>query len=131
MDEFDVAAFREAYPEFNDTAKFPDSMISGWATVAQLQVRCRRWKSQYNLGVNLYIAHEITLESQQQAAATAGGSPAGPSGIVNSKTVGSVTVAYDTASAVEKDAGHWNLTMYGRQFIRLARMFGAGPVQLG
>lgn len=131
MGTFDVQAFREAYPEFNDTAKYPDAMISSWAALAQAMVNPCRWRSQTALGVNLYVAHEITLQSQQAQAANAGGSPAGPSGVVNSKTVGSVTVAYDTASAVEKDAGWWNLTLYGRQFIRLARIFGSGPVQLG
>lgn len=129
MNEFSLTAFREAYPEFNDADKYPDAMIESWAAVAQLQVSSTRWKSQYLLGVNLYVAHEITLQAQQQASAGAGGAPSGPSGMVNSKTVGSVTVAFDTASAAEKDAGHWNLTMYGRQFIRLARIFGAGPVQ--
>jgi len=29
------------------------------------------------------------------------------------------------------NAGHWNLTVYGTRFIRFAKMFGAGPIQIG
>lgn len=81
-------------------------------------------------GVKLYVAHEITLAAQNQKAAATGGSPGQSGGIANSKTVGSVSVGYDTTSTAEKDAGWWNLTNYGKQFIRLARIFGAGAIQL-
>jgi hypothetical protein len=72
----------------------------------------------------------VTLAAQNQKAGVIGGVPGGNSGPASSKTVGSVTVAYDTAQTAEKDAGYWNLTTYGKQFIRLARMFGAGCIQL-
>jgi hypothetical protein len=50
-------------------------------------------------------------------------------GMVARKTVDKVSVTYDTASAMEEDAGHWNLTVYGTRFIRLARMVGTGGMQ--
>jgi hypothetical protein len=127
---FVVSDFRKAYPEFNDLGKYPDGLITGWATVATAMVNSCFWRSMTALGINLYVAHEITLEVQSQAAANVGGTPGGQSGPVNSKMVGSVTVSYDTAQAVEKDAGHWGLTVYGKQFLRLARTFGAGGIQL-
>ena len=94
------------------------------------QVDCRVWKNETQLGINLYVAHEITLEAQSIASAKVGGVPGQQAGQANTKTVGSVTIGYDSVSASERDAGWWNLTTYGKQFIRLARIFGVGAVQL-
>ena len=127
---FTVAAFRAAYPEFSNSEVYSDTLILGWATIAQAMVNCQYWRSQTQLGVYLYTAHEITLEAQSMAAAKIGGVPGGQTGVVNNKTVGSVSVGYDTQQVAEKDAGFWNATIYGKQFIHLARIFGARAVQL-
>lgn len=127
---FDVAGFRKSYPEFSDTGRFTDGMINNWATIATALVNPSAWGTQVGLGINLYVAHEITLQAQSVATAALGGTPGQQSGPVNSKTVGSVTAAYDTQQIAEKDAGHWNATMYGKQFLRLSRIFGAGAIQL-
>lgn len=124
------ANFRAAFPEFNDTAKYPDAMLGFWSMFAVAQVNENRWGSQALVGVYLYTAHEITLAAQNQKSGVIGGTPGTVSGPANSKTVGSVTVAYDTQQTAEKDAGYWNLTTYGKQFYRLSRTFGAGCVQL-
>lgn len=124
------ADFRAAFPEFADIVRYPDAQINFWAALAEAQVNCNRWGTQTQTGQYLYVAHEITLAASNQKTGIIGGTPGGTSGPVNSKTVGSVTAAYDTAQAAEKDAGYWNLTTYGKQFIRLARLFGAGAVQL-
>ena len=105
-------------------------MVEFWATFAEVQVRECVWKSQWQMGVQLFVAHEITLAAQNAKAAQVGGSPGQQGGIANSKTVGGVSVGYDSTSSSEKDAGYWNLTTYGKQFIRFARMFGAGAIQL-
>jgi hypothetical protein len=127
---FDIAAFRTAFPEFANTELYPTQMIEFWAGLAQLQVSTAIWKLAWTQGVSLYVAHEITLAAQNQKASAVGGVPGVQGGIANTKTVGTVTVGYDTTSTAEKDAGYWNLTNYGKQFIRLARIFGAGAVQL-
>lgn len=127
---FTPGAFRLAFPEFEDTAKYPDALLSGWGAVAAQFVDSRRWRSNADLGVNLYVAHEITLQAQSLATSAVGGIPGNQSGPVNTKTVGSVTVGYDTAQSAEKDGGWWNLTVYGKQFYRLARMYGVGAIQL-
>jgi hypothetical protein len=127
---FENLAFREAFPEFADIAKYPDAMISFWASLAEAQVNPKRWKNQTLTGIQLYVAHEITVASQNLRAGSIGGTPGASAGPVNSKTVGSVTASYDTAQIAERDGGYWNLTNYGRQFLRLARIFGSGAVQL-
>lgn len=126
----DIPAFRAAFPEFADTVKYTTESITFWATIAEAQVRKQRWCNLWTQGVMLYVAHEIVLASQNVNAAKVGGSPGQQGGIANSKTVGSMSVAYDSANSSEKDAGWWNLTNYGKQFIHLARIAGAGPIQL-
>lgn len=126
---FTIATFRSSFPEFADTVKYPDPMVTMWSTLAIAQVNAVLWDTQADLGVMLYTAHEIVLAAQSQAAGVIGGTP-GSQGVINSKTVGSVTVGYDTQQTAEKDAGYWNQTTYGRQFFRLANIFGAGCIQL-
>lgn len=126
----DIPAFRTAFPEFADTTVYPTTQITFWAALAEKLVRPCIWGNVAAQGVQLYVAHEITLAAQNAKASQVGGAPGISGGIANTKTVGSVTVGYDTQSTAEKDAGYWNLTNYGKQFIRLARIFGAGAVQL-
>lgn len=126
----DLTQFRLDFPEFSDTAKYPDSQLTFWSTVAEAQVNECAWGSMKPFGVKLYVAHEITLAAQNTKAAAVGGTPGQSGGIANNKTVGSVTVGYDSSTTTEKDAGWWNLTNYGKQFIRLARMYGAWAIQL-
>ena len=127
---FEVGAFRASFPEFTDTIAYPDDMINFWSGFAVIQVSQCVWKSAWLQGVSLYTAHEITLARQNLKASGSGGTPGTSGGIANTKTVGSATVGYDTVSSAEKDGGYWNLTNYGKQFLRLARIFGAGAIQL-
>lgn len=126
----DIGAFRTAFTEFADKNVYPDTMITFWAGLAEQLVLPCVWKTCYTQGVQLYVAHEITLAAQNAKAAGNGGVPGTSGGVPNNKTVGSVTVGYDSNVTSEKDAGYWNLTNYGKQFIRLVRIFGAGAFQL-
>jgi hypothetical protein len=51
-------------------------------------------------------------------------------GPVASKSIDKVSVSYDTAAAAMKDAGDFNLTTYGVRYLRIAKMMGAGGLQL-
>jgi len=126
----DIPAFRLAFPEFADTTVYTTAQITFWAGLAEQLVLPSVWGTCYDQGIQLYVAHEITLAAQNAKAAASGGVPGTSGGVANTKTVGSVTVGYDSQATSEKDAGWWNLTNYGRQFIRLARIFGAAAIQL-
>lgn len=128
--QLDIPTFRAEFPEFSDTTVYPNAQITFWAGVAEKQVNRQVWCDEWTVGVSLYVAHEITLAAQNKKAAAVGGVPGTSGGIANSKTVGSVSVGYDSSTTTEKDAGYWNLTNYGKQLIRLARLFGAGCIQL-
>lgn len=135
-----VTNFRTDYPEFGSVSKFPDSAVTYWLGIAKLMLTTR-WDdtpaeagapTQLYYGTELFVAHNLVLEAQARKNAAKGGTPGvGNAGPVSSKSVGPVSISYDTASAIELDAGHWNLTVYGTRFIQLARMMGAGPLQIG
>lgn len=126
----DIEQFRLNFPEFSDVTRYPDSQIDFWSCIAMAQVNACVWGAMYWKGVQLYTAHEIALAAQNAQTAASGGVPGTGGGIASSKTVGSVSVSYDPNTTTEKDAGWWNLTNYGKQFYRLAMMFGAGAIQL-
>lgn len=125
----DVPTFRTHFPEFTQ-ALYPDTMVSFWAGIAEKMVLEKRWCDMWSTGVELFVAHNLVLAKANTDATTVGGLPGQTSGPTNSKTVGSASISYDTNAGLEKDAGHWNLTSYGKQFIHLARMFGAGAYQI-
>lgn len=125
-----IADFRDEFPEFSDDAIYPDAQLTFWAGIAEQQVVQCIWNDMYSFGVKLYVAHEITLAAQNVKVASIGGEPGKDGGVPTQKAVGAVSVTYDAVSTAEKDAGWWNTTRYGQQFIRLARLFGAGAIQL-
>lgn len=127
---FEIQPFRVNFPEFNSAEKYPTPTIEFWAGLGELLVRSSIWGNAWNQGMSLYVAHQLVLAQQNQQAASLGGTPGQQGGIANNKTVGSATIGYDATTATEKDAGFWNLTNYGKQFIRLARIFGTRPIQL-
>jgi len=125
-----VATFRADFTEFANTTNYPDSMITFWLTYAARLVDETRWGDCYDLGVELFVAHNIVLERDAVRRAAAGATPGQASGPLASKTVDKVSISYDTASAMEPGAGHWNLTVYGQRYARMVQMFGAGGIQL-
>jgi Protein of unknown function (DUF4054) len=88
-------------------------------------------KNLLDFGCELYIAHNLALERQASDAAEVEAVPGTVGGAIVSRTVNGVTISYDASSGIEKDAGHWNLTTYGRRLIRLMNIVGAVPIQIG
>lgn len=126
-----AAQLRTDFPEFADTTLYPDSGINFWLNIAGNMLNASRFGNLLDVGTELFTAHNIVLERQAQAAALNGAPPGIQQGPISSKGVDKVSISYDTQAAIELEAGHWNLTVYGTRFIKLARMFGAGPVQIG
>lgn len=125
----DTARFRTDFPEFSSTTMFPDSQVTFWGDIAEELVAVDRFGNLRVQAVELFAAHSLVLAAQSQSASATGAIPSGNAGAVSSKAVGSTNLSYDS-SAMELNAGHWNQTTYGRQYIRLARLMGAGCVQL-
>lgn len=128
---FDIAQFRQHFPEFGDTVRYPDPQIEFWSSIGEICLIEDRWKTLYAQGMELFVAHNITMATQNLDVADAGGDPgSAASGPVQSKTVGSVSKSYDSQAIAEQNAGQWNATSYGRTLIRLARMIGVGAHQV-
>lgn len=125
-----LTIFRNHFPEFTNTTNWTDGQINFYLALADKMLLENRWNDIKPYGVELFVAHNIVLAKSSFDSSNAGGLPGMLSGPTNSKAVGSVSISYDTQAGIEKDAGHWNLTTYGKQFIHLARMMGAGAVQL-
>jgi hypothetical protein len=132
LDQLTVAPtlteFRDEMPAFADSAKYTDAMIAPYLALASVAVNARRWGQFYRTGIKLMIAHYLALDAAQAAGR---GSGLGGFGILSSKSVGPASVSYDTQSGTELNAGHWNLTLYGRRYISLVRLVGMGGVQIG
>lgn len=126
----DVAKFRNDFPEFADAARYTPTSINFWAGIGEKVVSQDRWGDLYNQGLELFTAHNIVLAAGNKTAAATGAVPGQANGVVSAKKVGDVGINYDNTTALELNAGHWNQTTYGRQYIRLARLLGQGCYQL-
>lgn len=114
-------AFKDDFPEFVNT---PDSQVSFWLGIASQLVVAEAWGDLVVHGRELFAAHNIAIQTRNINAANFGGEPGFGTGAETSKSVGPVSVSYDQSIGSSLDAGHWNLTVYGRQFVYLARLVG-------
>jgi len=121
---------RSDFPEFNDPTRYPDSLIQTWLTVAASLVNADRWVELTNIGIELVTAHHLVLSVRDQTAATVGGVPGIMTGPTSAKAVDKVSTSYNTGAAALDGGGFWNLTSYGVRYLSLARMFGAGGLQI-
>lgn len=126
----DLTTFRTNFPEFANTTTFPDAIFAVWSGIGAQVISQDRWGDLYDTAVYLFTAHNLVLAGGNVAEVAAGGLPGGKGGAQSQKSVGSVSVNYDTPSSMELNAGHWNQTIYGRQYIQLARLMGGGCRQL-
>lgn len=124
-------AFRLMMPEFADTDKYSDPILTQYLIIATAALNSNIWLDFLLLGIANYTAHFLVMQARAQADSNAGGIPGEGGGIVVSKSVGSVSKSYDTGGAAELDGGFWNQTQYGRIFLNFARMVGKGGVVVG
>jgi len=126
-----VDTFRKSFPEFGNTTLFPDTAVTYWLEQAVIMLNETRWQRMYDSGIQMFLAHNLVLEKQAWDAANVRGDPGINTGPVAAKGVGPATIAYSTMDACLPNADHWNLTIYGTRFLRMARYAGAGPLQIG
>lgn len=138
-----AATFRADFTEFASASSYPTSAINYYLALAGLLLNQNRWgvpaptatsppTALIDFATELFVAHHIVLEYQAQLAARNGAPPGtAAGGPVSGKSVGPISVNYDTGSATYENAGFYNLTFYGTRFWNLVEMAGAGPVQFG
>jgi len=126
----DTCEFKKVFPEFVDDEKYSPSQIEYWGSIADLRLNADRWGDLITHGKYLFIAHNIALSAQAVAAANKGASVLQSTGLISNKSVGDVSIGYDTGASNEENGGNYNLTRYGRELLRLARIVGIGGAQL-
>lgn len=124
-----VAQFTTDFPEFSNATTYLATTIQFWITVAASQVNPQRWQGLTGQGQELLTAHYVSLAAKDQAAAARGVVP-GQVGVLSSKAAGPVSGSYDTTLGALEDGGELNTTTYGRRYLRLLRMMGAGGMQV-
>ncbi len=124
-----VGQFRANWPEFTNTTQFPDLIIQNWLTFAYSVLPACRWGAQQDMGASLYAAHMVTRQALAMAEGSNGQPPGLSPGVIASKTVGELSIAYNVEAA-NPQSSFWNTTIYGQQFSHISRMIGAGALTL-
>jgi len=122
---FDAAIFVTHFPEFADGDVYTSALITFWSGVADKMLNVDRWDDLLDTGLELLTAHFLTL-AVQNADDAANGSIPGSTGMVSSESIGPLSSSYDNSAIAEINAGDYNASRYGRQFIRMARIVGMG-----
>lgn len=126
-----AAQFRTLLPAFSDSSVYTDDTLNINLTLTASMLDVNRWADWRPLGMALMVAHFMSLDERENRIAKRGGVPGtGSVGILSSKSIGSVSAGYDVSAGTELNAGHWNMTSYGRRYIHMARLVGAGGVQV-
>lgn len=131
MSSVTIDTFRTKLPLFEDSNVYDDITLQFWLDAADLFVGEQRWGDVRPLGIQMYVAHMITVDALMAKEVAMGGIGGLRGGMVTSESGDSVSVSYDLTGSSEADGGHWNQTVYGRRYIRMMRLMGAGPVQVG
>ena len=126
-----VDSFRVSFTEFANKVTYPDGDANFYLTYALLALDPARWGNLLDIGVQLFIAHNLALEFNAKRAAALGQNPGFIVGSVSSGSVDKVSYSRNLTGVMNTKHGHWNLTIYGLRYIRMVGMIGAGPLQVG
>lgn len=131
---FDLEEFYAVYPQFQGLEELPDEIVKMYIEFANEVVNEGRWGKQWKLGMCLFVAHFCSIylmsysdiNSPAAAVIAAGQSK----GLVSSKSVGDVSVSYDFSLAMQnvENWGQFNLTMFGNQYVSIAKLMSKGPM---
>ena len=129
---YTVDNFLRAFPIF--TNKVENETIEEWISTANEVIRYNRFNGYWKHSMSLFVAHNLVL--QLRMAGTPEDSfktllsKSETRGIKQSKSVGSLSVSYDTASTMSDYDGWGTLkdTEYGRQLIDIMKTVGGGGV---
>jgi hypothetical protein len=120
--EFDLAAFRAAFPAFANATTYPDTTLEGYFDVAAVYLSTTDYGALTLLprtrALNLLTAHLAALAATQAA----GNTP----GFVQSATIDKISVTL-TPPSNQSDFTWWlNGTPYGAQLAALLSMHAVG-----
>ncbi len=123
----DQLTFVSVFPEFGDATVYTPTAFLFWEAEAERTLNATRFGASLPLAVMLFIAHNLALSAQTAKSVASGGIPGSSLAAISSKSVGSVSVSYDTADSSIDGAGEWNSTGYGQRLYRMLKSFNTGP----
>lgn len=134
---FSIAEFYDVYPQFQGVDGLNDTIVQMYLDFALDVVNIARWgNKQFKLGVCLFTAHFLTLylmsATPEGADAQEVMNSAQMKGVINSKSVGDVSVSYDFSLAISDidKWGNFNLTLFGNQFVSIAKLMAKGGMYI-
>lgn len=133
---FTVAEFYDIYPQFQAVEGLNDNIVQMYLDFALDVVNIARWGKQFKLGVCLFTAHFVTLylmsATPEGADAQEVMNSSQMRGVINSKSVGDVSVSYDFSLAISDidKWGNFNLTLFGNQFVSIAKLMSKGGMYI-
>jgi hypothetical protein len=120
---FDSVAFREQFPAFTSTTKYPDGQLSGYFTMATAYIFPSDWGgmsgAQLQLALDLMTAHLTWLNQL----IIAGNTSAAP---VAGATIDKVSVSLVPPESKSAWAYWLNSSSYGKQLLALLRILSRG-----
>ncbi len=134
---FTLEDFYTFYPQFQALDNLPDNVVEMYIQFANQCVNIKRWGEEFwQLGMCLFVAHfcsiylmgNVSHNADAQSVLAAGQIR----GLVNSKSVGDVSIGYDFSMATQNVSswGQFNLTLYGNQFVSIAKLLGKGGMYI-
>lgn len=114
------ATFVGKYPEFSDASEYSQPVVETTIAVCSKLVNAERWGDLTEHGIGLLTAHYMVLSNMDGSV----------KGILTSKSVDNVAATMDVSHIQTLGAGHYNASSYGILFYQLAKMFGAGGIQV-
>ena len=63
----DIAAFRAVFPEFGDSAKYPDAQVQYYLDFAVQSLRPEAWRNLLERGTGLFVAHYLAMSAISRA----------------------------------------------------------------
>jgi hypothetical protein len=124
------AQFKSDFPAFFDGVLYPEATCALYLNLAAVTLDPNRFGDYLNLASELFAAHFLTLDMMDNLVAARGGAMGQQGGAIGSKSVGGVSINYALGYDTEPNAGHWNLTTFGKRVYRLIKMAGMGGVQV-
>jgi hypothetical protein len=133
------AQFLADFPEFNTSnvtnpayPQFSQSTFTYYFNLAVLLLDPQnRFASVINQLTELFIAHHMVLECLAQRDMNTGGVPGVAKGPIAGKSAQDVSISYASGATAEINGSHWNYTIFGQRFLRLAKTLSAGGIQVG
>jgi len=127
---YNESVFLSFFPQF--TGKVSQDILNAYIGMAIECLPYSRWQSQWSFGISLFVAHFLTLylmtvDDPNSTASSVIAKSRSAMGIASSKSAGDVSISYDHGYLESiNEWGTWGLTIYGQQFVSLAKLMGKG-----